>query len=155
MVQVVLSGLPNVELVSFLVIVFTMYNPGQTRAAIAAFVVLQGAIYGFGIWWVSYLYIWYLLHVAALLTRRHGSALFYGLLAGAFGLVFGSLTAIPTLFMLGPAVALAYIISGLYFDVIHCVGNFVLVFVLYRPAMHAVNALQKREQNEPGALRHS
>ena len=148
-VQVVLAGLPNVELVSFLVIVFTLYSPGQTRAAIAAFVLLEGVIYGFHTWWLSYLYIWYLLHFAVLLTRRHGSAVFYALLAGLFGLAFGSLTALPTLFMLGPTAALAYIISGLYFDLIHCAGNFVLTLVLYKPALRALDALQKREQPTP------
>ena len=149
-VQVVLSGLPNVELVSFLVIVFTLFNPGQTKAALAVFVVLQGALYGFSLWWVSYLYIWYLLHFVVVATKKHASALFYALLSGVFGLAFGSLTAIPTLFMVGPAAALAYIISGLYFDIIHCIGNFILALALYRPVMLALNALKKSTARSQG-----
>lgn len=60
--QVVMSGLPNIEPVSLLVIQFTLFRPKLARWAIAVFVILEGVLYGFGIWWFSYLYIWYILH---------------------------------------------------------------------------------------------
>ncbi len=144
--QVAMAGLPNIELVSFLILVFTLFYPGQTRAAIAGFVLLEGLIFGFNLWWISYLYIWYLLHFVVLAFKKQNSALFFALLSGSFGLLFGSLTAIPTLFMLGPAAALAYIASGLYFDFMHCVANIFLCLALYRPAVRALSALKSKEQ---------
>ena len=60
-VQVVLAPLPNVELVSLLVALYAIEFPRQIPGALAVFVLLEGLIYGFGIWWVMYLYVWPLL----------------------------------------------------------------------------------------------
>ena len=50
-VQVVLAPLPNVELVSLLVALYAIEFPRQIPGALAVFVLLEGLIYGFGIWW--------------------------------------------------------------------------------------------------------
>lgn len=140
--QVALASLPNVELVSFLVIVFTLFRPLQARAAIGVFVLLQGLMYGFSLWWFSYLYIWYILHFVVLFLKNKGSPLMYALVSACFGLLFGSLTAIPTFFLAGPAAAFAYILNGLYFDALHCGGNFVVCFALYKPVMLALSKVK-------------
>lgn len=80
---------------------------------LAVFVLLEGLLYGFGLWWFSYLYIWAILAVAAWLFRKMESRLGWGLLCGFYGLIFGTLTAIPVLILSGPAATLAYIISGI------------------------------------------
>ena len=74
------------------------------------------------------------------------SRLGWGLLCGFYGLIFDTLTAIPVLILSGPAATLAYIISGIPFDLIHCGGNFVMTLVLYKPlkkgmeyALHGVS----------------
>lgn len=60
---------------------------------LAVFVLLEGLLYGFGLWWFSYLYIWAILAVAAWLFRKMESRLGWGLLCGFYGLIFGTLTA--------------------------------------------------------------
>ena len=80
---------------------------------LAVFVLLEGLLYGFGLWWFSYLYIWAILAVAAWLFRKMESRLGWGLLCGFYGLIFGTLTAIPVLILSGPAATLAYIILSL------------------------------------------
>ena len=56
-----MSGLPNLEPVSLLIILFALELPRETPGAITVFILLQGVLYGFGLWWVMYLYVWYLL----------------------------------------------------------------------------------------------
>ena len=51
-VQVGLSFLPNIELVSILVIVSTVAFGRITLMSIYAFVLVEGLCYGFGIWWI-------------------------------------------------------------------------------------------------------
>lgn len=132
-VQVAMAGLPNIELVSLLVMLYTLYDAKLARRAIAVFVLLQGLLYGFHLWWLSYLYIWYVLHFTTLATRRYAGVLFNALLSALFGLGFGALTSIPYFFAAGPAGGLAYIIAGFPFDVPHCIGNFVLALALFAP----------------------
>ena len=60
-----MSGLPNIEPVTLLIILFALELPRETPGAITVFLVLQGVLYGFGLWWAMYLYVWYLLAVLA------------------------------------------------------------------------------------------
>ena len=53
-----LSFLPNVELVTLLIILYTLYFGKKVLPVIAVFVLLEGCRYGFGLWWVMYLYAW-------------------------------------------------------------------------------------------------
>ena len=55
------------------------------------------------------------------------------MISGIFGLLFGFLCAIPYLFVSGLAGAFAYWIAGIPFDLIHGIGNFVIMLVLYYP----------------------
>ena len=133
-----LSGLPNVELVSLLVILYTLELPRETPGAIAVYLLLQGVVYGFGLWWAMYIYIWYLLAGLAWLCRRCVSALAWACISGAFGLAFGGLCAAVYLLAKTPAFALSWWLSGLSFDLIHGAGNFVLMLLLYRPLRRAL-----------------
>ena len=49
-----MSGLPNLEPVSLLIILFALELPRETPGAITVFILLQGVLYGFGLWWVIY-----------------------------------------------------------------------------------------------------
>lgn len=135
--QVALAFLPNVELVSPLTILFTLALGPYVGYTLAVFVLLEGLLYGFGLWWFSYLYIWAILAAAAWLLRKMESRLGWALLCGFYGLIFGTLTAIPVLILSGPSATLAYIISGIPFDLVHGVSNF-LVTLLLLPALRRV-----------------
>ena len=65
-----MSGLPNIEPVTLLVILFALELPRETPGAVTVFILLQGVLYGFGLWWAMYLYVWYLLALLAWLLRR-------------------------------------------------------------------------------------
>ena len=139
-----LSGVPNVEVVTFLIILYALELPKETPGAITVFLVLQGVIYGFGLWWAMYIYIWYLLAGAARLFRRHDNALFWAVFSGVYGLCFGGLCALVYLVVKDYAFTLAWWISGLPYDVLHAAGNFVVMLVLYRPMRRAIQAAKRQ-----------
>lgn len=147
--QVALAALPNVEIVSLLVILYSLLLGRQVLFIVYGFVLLEGCLYGFGLWWVSYLYVWALLAVSALVLRRRSvPALGWAAVSGFFGLGFGALCALPYLVVGGPAAALSYWLAGLGFDLIHCAGNFVLCLLLFTPLRRLLERLLRRYDRE-------
>lgn len=132
--QAVMAPLPNVEPVSLLILVYTLVLGRQVFYIVYTFVFLEGLLYGFHLWWVTYLYIWSLWALMVLLIgrKRELSPLAWAVASGAFGLSFGALDAIPY-FIGGPAAAFSRWVSGIPFDLLHCGGNFFLALVLQRP----------------------
>lgn len=132
--KIALEFLPNVELVSLLVIAYTLVLGSEAFLIVTVFNLFELIQWGFGSWWVSYLYVWPLLAFIVLLLRKiiKEEFLIWGIVSGGFGLMFGSLFAIPYL-LIDPSYALAYWIAGLPWDVWHGVWNFVLMVVLGKP----------------------
>lgn len=133
--QLLLAGLPNVELVSLLVLVWTRAFGRHALPGIAVFAVLQGILYGFSIWWLPYLYVWFILWgIVMLIPRRDVAyplrALGWGALSGAYGFAFGALSGIPWLITGGPRTFAAYVAAGIPFDVSHAIGNAVFALAL-------------------------
>lgn len=54
-VQVAFSFLPNIEFVSLLIILYTLVFEKRTVVIIYLFALLEGILYGFGVWWIMYL----------------------------------------------------------------------------------------------------
>lgn len=134
--------LPNVELVTLLVILYTLYFGKKTGYVIFAFVLFEGIWYGFGLWWLMYAYIWPFLALITYLFRKIDSVWFFSILAGMFGLFFGALCSIPYLFIGGPRSAFAWWIAGIPYDIIHCISNFVLCMVLFLPLRKVLKRLR-------------
>ena len=72
--QAALAFLPNIELVSLLVILYTLFLGKRVVPVLLVFALLEGLLYGFGLWWVSYLYVWPLLAGLAALLKRAGAS---------------------------------------------------------------------------------
>ena len=120
--QVALAALPNVEIVSLLVILYALLLGRQAFLVVYAFVLLEGCLYGFGLWWVSYLYVWSILAGIALVLRRmEAPALFWAVVSGFF---------------------------GLGFDLVHCIGNFLVCLLLFRPLHRLLERLLRRYDRE-------
>lgn len=131
--QVAMAALPNVNLVSVLIILTVIIYGIKAFYPVYVFVVLEGLIYGFGLWFFNYLYVWAVLVGIALLLRKNTNYLIWAVVAGIFGLSFGALCTIPYFFIGGPAMALSYWVSGILFDITHCISNFVLTLLLLKP----------------------
>lgn len=142
--QVAMSFLPNIEPVSLLILVYTLVFGGQVFYVIATFVLLEGLVFGFHLWWVSYLYIWPLWAAAVLLLSRGRDKppLAWAAASGAFGLSFGALCALPYL-VGGIWSAFSYWLAGIPFDLIHGAGNFVLALTLAKPLCQILSRLDR------------
>ena len=68
--QVSMLHLPNIELVSLMVILYTLVLGKRVLNILITFTILEGVFHGFGIWWVSYLYIWPILAGLTALLRQ-------------------------------------------------------------------------------------
>ena len=114
----------------------------------------KGMIYGFGLWWIMYLYSWPLLVFLTWCLRKQDSVWVFSILSGMFGLCFGLLCSIPYFFIgfvnggvvSGLIMAFEWWIAGIPFDLVHCIANFILMMVMYRPMRNLMKKIQK-EQN--------
>ena len=129
--KVVMMGLPNIEPVSLLVMVFAVTFGKKALFPIYVYVLLELSLFGIGLWTASYIYIWSLLALTAWLLRGMQSPLGWAVLSGTFGLLFGALCTPVCLLTGGPAFALSWWVSGIPFDLAHCAGNFALALVLF------------------------
>lgn len=138
-----MAFLPNFEPVSLLVILFTLTCGPLVWGALGVFLLLEGLFYGFGFWWIMYLYIWPLLALLTWLLRRMNRAWQWALFSGLFGLAFGTLCSFAYLPAGGVAMMFAWAVSGLPFDGIHGAGNFLLMLILYRPLRTVLDRLRQ------------
>ena len=137
-----LSFLPNVELVTLLIMLYTLYFGRKIIYVIPVFVLIEGIVWGFGIWWIMYLYLWPLLALITYLFRKTESVIFWAVLAGVFGLIFGALCAIPYFFIGGWSTAVSWWVAGITHDIIHCVSYVVITLVLFPPLRKALSKLR-------------
>ena len=129
----VMSALPNIEPVSLMVMLFAVTFGKKAVYPIGVYVAMEMLFYGLGIWNVMYLYIWPGLAVVAWRLREMEYPVGWALLSGGFGLMFGALCAPVDLVMGGAAFAVSKWISGIPFDLLHCIGNFAMAFLLFVP----------------------
>lgn len=136
-----LAFLPNIELTTFWMILFTLFFGRRIILVVPVFILIEGSIYGFGIWWVMYLYMWPLLAGVTWIFRKQNSVLFWSTLSGLFGLFFGFFCAIPYVligaaargFINGMYAGFTWWVAGIPWDILHAVSNFTLMAVLYHP----------------------
>lgn len=129
----VMSYLPNIEPVSLLVMVYAVVLGKKALYPIGVYVAMEILVYGLGTWNINYLYIWVILWLAAYWLRSMEHPLGWAVLSGAFGLLFGALCAPVDMFMGGIAYALTKWTAGIWFDLLHCGGNFVIALALFVP----------------------
>ncbi len=125
-----MNALPNINPVALVLLLGVFHYGAKTLYAVFVFVGVQICIYGLGIWALNYVYVWPLFVLLALPWRATRSRLFWAAFAGAFGLCFGALCAIPYFFIGGASMALSYWVAGISYDLLHCAGNFAIVFAL-------------------------
>lgn len=135
--KVAFSGIPNVNLNTVLILLTTVFFGWRALCSVLIYVMLEGLVYGGNsifLWWFSYLYIWPLLVAICMLFRRNDSVVVWAVIGGIYGLVFGPLMYLTYFAVNGGWQGFfAMWVSGLLFDVAHCVSNFVFTLVLYRP----------------------
>ncbi|ATZ16511.1 energy-coupling factor transport system substrate-specific component [Entomoplasma freundtii] len=140
--QVALASIPNVETVTLLLFIAAIKFPvALTLLMNMSFVLLEAITYGFGDWVLFYIVVWNLLMIIGLLcrplvNRYWGLAVFIG---ASFGFLFGTIDALIKGFLYGTSGMLAYWFSGLVFDLIHGISNFLIFLFCYLPMSKVVS----------------
>ena len=136
--KVALASIPNINLNAVLIILTVVFFGWKALYTVYVYVLLEGLVFGFSVWWVGYLYVWAVLVVVAMLFRKNDSALLWAVIAGVFGLCFGLMMYVEWFAINGGWKGFfAMWVAGIPYDLTHCVGNFVFTLVLYRP-LHTV-----------------
>ena len=139
-----MMSLPNIEPVSLLVMLFAVVFGRRALYPIYVYVFLEIAVYGVHLWSVNYLYVWVLLAFAAWCLRDMRAPWGWAVLSGGFGLLFGALCAPVYLTAGGIHAAVSWWISGIPYDIIHGVSNFVMALVLFTPLRRALERLRSK-----------
>ncbi len=144
--KVALAGIPNVNLNSVLIILTVVFFGWKALYTVYIYVLLEGLIFGFSVWWVGYLYVWAILVVVAMLLRKNDSALLWAVVAGFYGLVFGLLMYLEWFAINGGWEGFfAMWVAGVPYDITHCVSNFIVTLVLYRPLYRVMDAILNKK----------
>lgn len=148
--QVGLSSLPNIELVSFLFVIYGISLGLKLNLFIAfVFVILEMLMWGFGDWVIGYAWIWPLwtLLIALFKSLLKQNPYLWALMSGLWGMVFGGLFAINHGFFYGFNFSLAYWIKGLSFDLIHAASNYLIMLILFKPVLNTFKQNHQTKEN--------
>lgn len=148
--KLVMEGLPNVHLLGMLTITYTLVYRWRALIPIYIYVLLNGLFAGFNAWWVPYLYIWTVLWAFTMLLPKKMphwlSCIVLPLLCGIHGFAYGALyaPAQAIMFRLDFQQMLAWIASGIPFDIIHGISN-LAVGLLILPLSQLLRKLEEKK----------
>ena len=147
--QAALSFLPNIEIVSLLILIFSIrLGAKRTIYITILYSTLNIMIWGLSPATIGYFFVWSGYSVVCsvcknFLNKDINVAIFLGL----FGLIFGALFAIMYLPM-GYSYALTYWINGLTFDIIHTISNFIIGLWVFNPVLNGFDRAMKMVNNK-------
>lgn len=127
--KMVTEFLPNVHFLAMLTVAYTAVFRIKALIPIYVFVILTGAMNGFSLWWLPYLYIWAVLWAAAMCLPRNmpkkAAVPAYMVVAAMHGFLYGTLYAPAQALMFGLDFnqTVGWIMAGLPWDAVHGVGN--------------------------------
>lgn len=145
--------LPNIHFLGMLTMTYTIVYRKKALIPIYVFVMLMGIFNGFSLWWIPYLYIWAILWgITMLLPKKMSKKVaipVYAVVCALHGLCYGTLYAPAQALMFGYdfKTMLVWIGAGLYFDILHAIGNFALGFLII-PLSEALLKFHKSAKKE-------
>ena len=129
--KLVMEFLPNIHLLGVFIVSMTVVFRAKALFAIYAFAILTGLFSGFNTWWIPYLYIWSFLWLFTMLLPKKLpqkiAPVIYMSVSALHGFLYGTLYAPTQALIMGLDFkgTIAWIISGLPFDITHGISNFV------------------------------
>lgn len=124
-----LEFLPNIHMLGMLTMVYTLVYRKKALIPIYIFVLLEGALSGFAMWWVPYLYLWPILWGVTMLLPKNMpvkvATPVYMVICALHGLCYGTLYAPFQALYMGFSLkaTLSWIVAGLPWDGVHALGN--------------------------------
>ena len=129
--KMLMELLPNIHLIGVLIVAMTVVYRAKALYPIYIFVLVTGLFSGFATWWLPYLYIWTVLWVFVMLLPKNmpkkAAPIVYMLVCAFHGIIYGTLYAPAQALIMGLDfdATITWIITGLPWDAIHAVSNFV------------------------------
>lgn len=148
--DVLLEMLPNIHLVGVFITVTTVVYRKWALLSIYVYVLLQGLLSGFDLWWIPYIYIWDFLWLFIMLIPKrlpdNIKNILYVVVCALHGYLFGILYA-PShvwLFCDGDfSRMIPWIILGIPADITHGTSNLILGTLFILPAIHIIKRIDK------------
>ena len=128
--KLIMEWAPNIHLLGVFTIAFTIVYRKKALYPIYIYVMLLGMLSGFATWWVPHLYLWTVLWGITMLLPKHMPkgirGILYMILCSLHGFAYGILYAPAQAILFGLSFdgMIAWIISGLLFDITHGISNF-------------------------------
>lgn len=128
--KIIMEVAPNIHLLGAFIVAFTVVYRKKALYPIYIFALLIGLFNGFNAWWVPYLYIWTVLWAAVMILPKKISKrwqpIVYMTVSAMHGFLYGILYAPvqAVMFGLNWEGTVAWIMTGLPWDMIHGVSNF-------------------------------
>ena len=147
--KMIMEIAPNVHLLGVFTIAFTVVYGKKALYPIYIFILILGVFNGFATWWIPYLYVWTVLWAITMLLPKKMPKkvrpIVYMVVNACHGFLYGTLyaPAQAILFGLSFEKMIAWIVTGLPFDFVHGVSNF-LCGILIVPI---ISVLMRLEQN--------
>ena len=130
--KALMEALPNMHLVGVFIVAITRVYRSKALYPIYVFVILQGVFGGFNLWWYPYLYIWTILWGMTMLIPKKLptkiESIVYMTVCSLHGFLYGTFYSVFQAFVYGLDFkgTIAWIVSGIPFDIMHGVSNFAL-----------------------------
>ena len=148
--DVLLEMLPNIHLVGIFITVTTVVYRKWALLSIYVYVLLQGLLSGFDLWWIPYIYIWDFLWLFIMLIPKrlpdNIKNILYVVVCALHGYLFGILYA-PSqvlLFFDGDfSRMIPWIIKGIPADITHGTSNLILGTLFILPAVKILKLANK------------
>lgn len=127
--KMLMELLPNIHLLGTIIVATTIVYRKKALYPIYVYVLLNGLISGFAMWWIPYLYIWTVLWAAVMLLPKNmpkkAAPIAYIAVSALHGFGYGVLYAPAQALMYGLNFEgmLAWIVAGFPFDAIHGISN--------------------------------
>ena len=147
--KLIMEAFPNLHLLGMFTMLLTVTFRAKALIPIYIYVLLNGVYAGFNMWWVPYLYIWTVLWAITMLLPRNMpkkvAMVVYPAVCALHGFAYGALYAPAQAFMFGLNFqqTVAWIISGIPFDIIHGVSN-IFTGMLVLPLSELLRKMLKR-----------
>jgi energy-coupling factor transport system substrate-specific component len=136
-----MAGLPNIEPVTLCLLVYGAVFGYKALYPAYVYVIMEILYFGLGTWNFCYFYVWAIPVVCGFTLRRMKGRLGWALVSAVFGLMFGALCGIVDAFIGGIGYAVAKWASGIPFDIAHCLGNFGIALVMFKPLRELLDKL--------------
>lgn len=149
--KILMDWAPNIHLLGVFTIAFTVVYGKKALYPIYIYVMILGMLNGFATWWIPHLYLWTVLWgITMLLPKKLPGKIrpiIYMILCSLHGFAYGILYAPAQAFLYGLSFdkMIAWIISGLPFDITHGISNFfcgILIVPIILTLRRAESSLQ-------------